>query len=50
MGCNVVVNMIVSEDRISPPPPCASTGLSKHAVGVELLFSGFFCDCCFLGP
>ena len=30
--------------RNVPPPPCSSTGLSKHGVGVEPLFSGF------LGP
>jgi hypothetical protein len=33
-----------------PPPPCASTGLSKHGVGVEPLFSGFFVTAVFCGP
>ena len=26
----------------APPPPCASAGSSKHGVGVEPLYSGFF--------
>ena len=28
--------------KVPPPPLCASTGWSKHGVGVETLFSGFF--------
>ena len=33
----------------TPPPPCASTALSKHGVGVEPLFLGNFWYHCFCG-
>ena len=37
-----------TEALCQPPPPCASTGLSKHAVGVEPAVLRIFWDCCFL--
>ena len=35
---------------IYPPPPCASTALSKQGVGVELLFLGIFGTTVFVVP
>ena len=34
----------------TPPPPCASTALSKHGVGVELPFLGIFGTTVFVVP
>ena len=34
----------------TPPPPCASTALSRHRVGVEPLFSGIFGTSVFVVP
>ena len=37
-------------NRSTPPPPCASTALSKHGVGVEPLFLGIFGTTVFVVP
>ena len=36
--------------KCTPPPPCASTALSKHRVGVEPLFLGVFGTTAFVVP
>ena len=40
---------IIRIDGSPPPPPCASMDLSKHGMGVEPLFCGFFGTAVFCG-